>query len=270
MSSRLRPLKDIPSISALYQSGNLHPASSSNNTLPTANQSFNDKICTIQGDITVLQVDAIVNAANRGLRGGGGVDGAIQRAAGPKLLDECRTLGGCHTGSAKITDAYNLPSKKVIHAVGPVFDDIQQSEPLLRGCYSKSLSLALENNLRSIAFPAISTGVYGYPSNDAARAAVEEVRDFLMHSDADADKLDKIIFCNFLDKDVAAYAKYIPYVFPPPNPIALGCLHTDMSSRTYFPPTEKDLAPAGESSAHPILPPEDDLPTNVQNEDCKI
>ncbi|KIV97460.1 hypothetical protein PV10_01211 [Exophiala mesophila] len=221
MTSRLVALKDIPSISALYRSGELRPSSSATG-LPPANQSFNDKICTYQGDITVLQVDAIVNAANKGLRGGGGVDGAIQRAAGPGLLQECKTLGGCQTGSAKITDAYNLPAKKVIHAVGPIFEDLEESEPLLRGCYNKSLSLAVENNLRSIAFPAISTGVYGYPSNDAARAAVEEVRAFLMKSDGD--KLDKIIFCNFLDKDVSAYAKHIP---------------------TSFPPTEQDLAQAG-------------------------
>jgi O-acetyl-ADP-ribose deacetylase (regulator of RNase III) len=207
-SSRLTSIKDIPSISTLYRNKTLRPADSDSDSLPTPNQRYNDKICTIQGDITVLQVDAIVNAANSGLRGGGGVDGAIQRAAGPGLLKECSTLGGCDTGSAKTTAAYNLPCKKVIHAVGPIYDSIAESEPLLRGCYRKSLSLAVEHDCATIAFPAISTGVYGYPSSAAARAAVKEVYDFL--EEGSGDKLEKIIFCNFLDKDVTAYAKHIP------------------------------------------------------------
>lgn len=207
MSSRLISVKDIPSIASLYRSQDLRPASGED--LPTPNQQYNEKICTIQGDITKLQVDAIVNAANKGLRGGGGVDGAIQRAAGPALLKECATLGGCETGSAKITDAYKLPCKKVIHAVGPIFQDIKESEPLLRGCYRKSLSLAVEYDCKTIAFPAISTGVYGYPSDDAARAAVREVYAFLKKPEGQ--QLDKVIFCNFLDKDVDAYAKYLPY-----------------------------------------------------------
>lgn len=206
MSSALIAVKDIPSISALYRSKDLRL--STDEDIPTPNQGFNDKICTIQEDITVLQVDAIVNAANNSLLGGGGVDGAIHRAAGRELLRECSNLGGCDTGSAKITDAYNLPCKKVIHAVGPIFSSRHRSEPLLRGCYSKSLSLAVENNLKTIAFPAISTGVYGYPSSAAAYAAVNEVYSFL--SKPEGAKLDKVIFCNFLDRDVEAYAKHIP------------------------------------------------------------
>lgn len=208
MASGLIAAKDIPTISALYRSGKLRP--SPKEDLPTPTQQYNDKISTIQADITKLQIDAIVNAANRGLRGGAGVDGAIQRAAGPQLLEECATLGGCETGSAKITGAYKLPCKKVIHAVGPIFSSIEKSEPLLRGCYRKSLSLAVENDCKTIAFPAISTGVYGYPSEDAARAAVREVYSFLKRPEGQ--KLEKIIFCNFMDKDVEAYAEVLPYV----------------------------------------------------------
>src|SRR5947207_11033009 len=124
-------------------------------------------------DITTLSVDAIVNAANRSLLGGGGVDGAIHRAAGPELLAECRTLGGCETGSAKITRGYRLPARHVIHAVGPVWHSGRQGEDLaLAACYSIALDLAAANRLGSIAFPAISTGIYGFPADRAARIAV--------------------------------------------------------------------------------------------------
>ncbi|KAJ9605428.1 hypothetical protein H2200_010085 [Cladophialophora chaetospira] len=211
MSSAIKPVADIPTISKLYGAGKLKP--STEEDLPSPNQQLNNKVCTYKGDITKLQCDAIVNAANSGLRGGGGVDGAIQSAAGPDLLRECRTLGGCETGSAKITDAYDLPCKKVIHAVGPVFDSIKESEPLLKGAYRTSLQLAVENECKTIAFPAISTGVYGYPSGAAARAAVREVYTFLRKPEGQ--KLDKVVFCNFLDKDVDAYAKYLPTIFPP-------------------------------------------------------
>lgn len=164
------------------------------------------KLRAIQADITTLDVAAIVNAANASLLGGGGVDGAIHRAAGPQLLAECHTLGGCPTGEARITAGYRLPARHVIHAVGPIWQDGNHGEAgLLAACYRNSLRLAQAHGLTSIAFPAISTGVYRFPPQQAARIAVASVREALPACPA----VQEVIFCCFSPADLAFYKELL-------------------------------------------------------------
>ncbi len=164
-----------------------------------------NKIELIRGDITEIGTEAIVNAANKTLLGGGGVDGAIHRAAGPKLLEECKALGGCETGEAKITKGYNLPAKYVIHTVGPIWRGGNSGEEeSLRFCYKNSLNLAAKNKIKSTAFPSISTGVYGFPIEKAAPIAINEAINFLKKNK----DFKQIIFVLFSDKDFQIYQDF--------------------------------------------------------------
>lgn len=164
------------------------------------------KLEIVKGDITKLKMDAIVNAANSSLLGGGGVDGAIHRAAGPTLLEECRKLNGCETGEAKITNGYNLPAKFVIHTVGPVWNGGEYNEDnLLESCYKNSLKLAVENKIKTIAFPAISTGIYGFPLERATQIAIKIVKEFISTKPG----ITKVIFICFDTKTESVYKKYL-------------------------------------------------------------
>lgn len=196
-------LNDIKTLTQLYQDNTIPPSTEPPSFQPNA--SFNDKISIIRQDITTLALDAIVNAANESLLGGGGVDGAIHSAAGRSLIDECRTLDGCDTGDAKMTAGYDLPAQHVIHAVGPRFYKYSKgdAEALLRSCYRRSLTIASENGLKSIAFPAISTGIFSYPNIRACNHVLDEVRSFL--EEGKGESLERIVFCNFLQKDEDAY-----------------------------------------------------------------
>ncbi|TQV90680.1 hypothetical protein V2A60_006892 [Cordyceps javanica] len=206
MAASVVPLEQIPSLASLYRSGEL-AANPSRAPAAAASASANERAALIRGDITRLRVDAVVNAANETLLGGGGVDGAIHAAAGRGLLNECRALGGCPTGEARITGGHRLPARHVIHTVGPVYAGAAASEPSLRSCYRASLELAARAGLRSVALSGISTGVYGYPSVDAAVVACRTVREYLDEHDG---PLEKVVFVTFLQKDVDAYNAVLP------------------------------------------------------------
>ncbi|RMY49268.1 hypothetical protein D0863_15189 [Hortaea werneckii] len=218
-------LSSIPTLTDLYATSKLQPPTPASPASSTATSRFNPHISLFRTDITTLAVDAIVNAANTSLLGGGGVDGAIHSAAGPSLLAECRKLNGCETGEAKITGAGDLPCKFVIHAVGPVYGrENRKAEggaaKLLRSCYRRSLEVARENGVRSLAFSALSTGVYGYPSEEAAEVAVQAVRGWLEEEEDDRGekgepKMERVVFCSFLEKDEKAYERVVPRYFPP-------------------------------------------------------
>ncbi|KAJ4011315.1 hypothetical protein NW752_007148 [Fusarium irregulare] len=213
-----RTVDDIPTLSQLYRDTNSPlsaAASKSTSSSFTPDGSLNDRIGLTQGDITKLKLDAIVNAANRRLLGGGGVDGAIHAAAGPELAQECRPLGPIETGDAVITKGYNLPAKHVIHTVGPVYGMNDTPEESLARCYHESLKVAVDNGVKTIGFSAISTGVYGFPNESAAQIACETVREFL--ESEEGSKLSRVVFVTFMPVDVKAYDKTIPKVFPPAN-----------------------------------------------------
>lgn len=202
----IKALADVPTIAQLYKTSSLAPPASRPLRQPSA--AINASVGLICGDITKLQLDAIVNAANSSLRGGGGVDGAIHRAAGPLLLEECKGLKGCRTGQAKLTRGYNLPSKYIIHTVGPVYGkDPLESERLLRSCYEETMKLAVQSGIKTLAFSGISTGVYGYPVAAAAKVACDSVRTFL---DKNSGALERVIFVTFGPQDVLAYNEMIP------------------------------------------------------------
>lgn len=204
-------LTDLRTAAELYKTGVLQQV---NDPLYPSTKSLH-QISLFQGDICELELDSIVNAAQKRLLGGGGVDGAIHIAAGPDLLKECRTLNGCSTGDAKITGGYNLPSRHVIHTVGPVYrsGDVETKAKQLASCYKTSLNLAVENSLKHIAFPSISTGAYGYPIEDATHIALREVRHFC--DSENGDKLDRIVFVVWSDKDKNVYEQLMPQYFPP-------------------------------------------------------
>ncbi|KAI0279756.1 hypothetical protein BGY98DRAFT_967279 [Russula aff. rugulosa BPL654] len=215
-------LQQIPTLREFYQRSAIAAHHGTAGEKFPFSSTLLDRVSVYRGDITHIQVDAIVNAANTGLLGGGGVDGAIHRAAGPKLLKECRTLGGCPTGEARVTAGYNLPAKHVIHAVGPVYHPQSTRAPLqLAGCYRISLQLAAEHGLKHIAFPSISTGVYSYPLESATHVALCEARKFL--DTEDAKEFERVIFTVFSEEDEAVYLRLVPQYFPwnahvPPTP----------------------------------------------------
>ncbi|EJD35625.1 A1pp-domain-containing protein [Auricularia subglabra TFB-10046 SS5] len=239
------PLSDLPTLALTYASGALAPRKDED-PLFAPDADLNERVSLYRGDMTRLEVDAIVNAANRSLLGGGGVDGAIHRAAGRGLYEECKTLDGCDTGGAKITKGYDLPAKHVIHAVGPIYDEDEDEKcaRLLKSCYETSLALAHEHKLSTIAFSGISTGVYGYPLDDATHIALRTTRDFLI-SERGA-SIARVIFTVFRQIDVDSYKKILPLYFPPVPLVEKEATPAPQGEKeaTPVPQDEKEVTPA--------------------------
>ncbi|KAM9065872.1 ADP-ribose glycohydrolase MACROD2 isoform X1 [Sarcophilus harrisii] len=229
------PLKDIPSWKEEMKSKSQNDDESAQE-VSQVKKSLSEKVSLYRGDITLLEIDAIVNAANASLLGGGGVDGCIHRAAGPCLVAECRNLSGCETGQAKITCGYDLPAKYVIHTVGPIarghINDSHKED--LANCYKSSLKLAKENNIRSIAFPCISTGIYGFPNEPAATIALTTIKEWLNRNHHE---MDRIIFCVFLEVDFKIFKKKMSEYFPTEG----------LEAKGLSPPPKKSKAKKSES-----------------------
>ncbi|KAL7410642.1 hypothetical protein BDY24DRAFT_354581 [Mrakia frigida] len=236
--------EDVPTIHDLYKDGSLDSEDPPAVVHPV-NAALLDKISIVKGDITEFAVDVIVNAANSSLLGGGGVDGAIHSAAGPGLKKECRTLNGAETGETKMTDAYDLPCKRIAHTVGPIFsfDNRDKSERLLRSCYQGCLELTVQEGLKTIAFCSISTGVYGYPIGPATRVALDTVREFLATDRGST--LERVIFIVFSQKDLSVYYNLLPLYFPSHfGIISRDSFTTANTSSSPNPAEEKDVASA--------------------------
>ncbi|ODN87141.1 LRP16 family protein [Cryptococcus wingfieldii CBS 7118] len=203
-------LKKLPTLQAQYDAGDLPALPEEGVPKYPFDKKLNERVTIWRGDITVLESDMIVNAANGSLLGGGGVDGAIHSAAGHKLLDECRTLNGAETGETKFTSAYDLPSKKIAHTVGPIYSSAERSAPLLASCYRSSLEGCRQYGGGSIGFSSISTGVYGYPVKDATHIALETTRKFLEQDDT----VTNVIYVVFSKRDESVYHELVPIYFP--------------------------------------------------------
>ena len=203
----IKTLAEVPTLAQLYLNSSLVASPSKPLYEPSA--AVNASVGFVCGDITKIQVGAIVNAANSSLLGGGGVDGSIHRAAGHGLVAECKGLGGCRTGQAKLTGGYNLPAQHVIHTVGPVYDsnDPKESKAMLRSCYEESMKLASQNGIKTLAFPCVSTGIYRFPAKLASEVACDSVRKYL---DKNKGALERVVFVTYEPKDRAAYNEMLP------------------------------------------------------------
>ncbi|CAK7227192.1 O-acetyl-ADP-ribose deacetylase macrod2 [Sporothrix curviconia] len=253
-------VRELDNLTKMYADGHLSVPGAGGAAVPapfnalvgqfTPSAHLNDRIVVWRGDITRLKVDGIVNAANKSLLGGGGVDGAIHAAAGSQLREECWRLHGCDTGDCKITKGYRLPAKHVLHTVGPIYHDgdFAEAQAKLVSCYERCIMRAVENNVRSVAFCAISTGIYGYPSNEAAIDAARTVRRLLEDAKY-AGKLDRVVFVTFVQNDVQAYDTVLPLVFPPVPEDEASSAAAAAGKDTAAPADATPTVPPSESSA---------------------